>query len=94
METNFLNIIEKGSFKEFINFCINNYINNYINNNSNESIIEIAIKNNNLNLVQSLICNGFILNDNEKEIVNNIVIKNMNNIKVDNNEDVLGWIYH
>lgn len=96
MEKKLLNIVENGSFKEFINFCINNYINNNI----NESIIEIAIKNNNFNLVQSLIYNGFILNDTEKEIINNNNINNINDSNLINikkkcqNTDILGWIYH
>ncbi len=98
METTFLNIIEKGSFKEFINFCINNYIHTNIN--TNESIIEIALKNNNFSLIQSLLCNGLILNDNEIKMIKNINnINNINNdiiinIPSDNNDDILGWIYH
>ncbi len=92
MDTECLNIIENGSFKEFINFCINNYIKTGL----NESIIEIAARNNNFKLVYSLICHGYNLNDNEKEIIKNI-IKNINNdnfLIKNSNENVLGWIHH
>ena len=99
MEPEFLNIIEKGSFKEFINFFINNYVNNYVNTNIgvNESIIQIAIRNNNFNLVHSLISNGYILNNNERAVINDNIhnIHNIDKIDKKNNIDnVLGWIYH
>lgn len=89
----FNKILQNGTIKDFINFFVSNYLNNI----TNESIIKIAIKNNNFNLVYSLLNNGFVLNNNDREIIK--VIKNINNvnnydeIKKTNNE-ILGFIHH